>query len=321
MAQAAALGAGRYPPDHLSTLPTRELNRIMRESDSLPLAALLNRGGIRVDSGARRVWRDCFWKGSFAKDTLLGWEERLMTPIRASGPQYTGGRFWKRFDEIRDGQAYGLIVNYGLSFLPGLPIVREEAFADDSRPYARAGDRVLLLTYRNQPYRIVYDLIKVVDEDNCIGVMHLGTYPRGRVFSTFVMSRSNHPFEKMAVPDHDAVFTSAEARTPSASQVAGTWRGCVVFSKHPDLTLHHQFNPPIVRVRFPDEGRTEAQMRVGLFRSSMRVEVRNDELVLEGRSGRRERLRQIDADVLLGRRTVAGSETIKLRYVLTRARD
>lgn len=316
---AESRSGGRYPPDHLSTLPSRQLQEIMRSGDTLPVAALINHGGLSVDYRLSRVWRDSYWKGSFAKDTLLGWEERLLTPIRQAGPQYTGGRFWKRFDEIRDGEARGFVVNYGASFLPGRPVVTACAYPDDSRPYARGGDTVLVLRYENQPYRVVYDVIKVIDADNCIGVMHLGEFPRGRVFGTFVMSRSNHPFEKMAVPDHDAIFTSSHAVAPQPSDLAGLWRGHVVFSKQPELTLHHQFNPPLVRldVRAAGDG-LEARMRVGLSRSTSRVEFRADEVVLTGRSGRQERIRRLEDGTLMGRRTTEPETAVTKRYVLTR---
>ena len=214
--------------------------------------------------------------------------------------------------------AYGYVVNYGLTFLPGLPEVREAVFPDDSRPYARAGDQVLLLTYRNRPYRIVYDLIKVVDDRNCVGVMHLGMYPHGRVFGAFVMSRSNHPFEKMAVPDHDTVFTSAAARAPQPAELTGAWRGHLVFSSQPDLTLHHQFNPPLARldVRLADDG-LAARVRVGLTSTRARVEIGPDlATVADGRV--RHHLRWVAPDRLLGRRFAAGSDQPTLRYVLTR---
>ena len=68
-------------------------------------------------------------------------------------------------------------------------------YPDDNRPYVKKGDDVLLLNYTNAPYQMVYDTIKVIDEQNAIGVMHLGTFPNGIVFSTFVMARKNYPFE------------------------------------------------------------------------------------------------------------------------------
>ena len=36
--------------------------------------------------------------------------------------------------------------------------------------------------------------------------MHLGPFPDGVVFSSFVMTRTNYPFEKMSVEDHQAIF-------------------------------------------------------------------------------------------------------------------
>ena len=68
---------GATEPDHFSARPTDELQTIMRETKTLPLATLINRGGVRIDFDERRIHRDAFWRGSFAKDTLLGWEERL----------------------------------------------------------------------------------------------------------------------------------------------------------------------------------------------------------------------------------------------------
>jgi hypothetical protein len=37
---------------------------------------ILNAGAVHFDFEKRRVFRDSFWKGSFAKDSLPGWEER-----------------------------------------------------------------------------------------------------------------------------------------------------------------------------------------------------------------------------------------------------
>jgi hypothetical protein len=133
-------GLSGYAPDYLSTRSTRELHNIFRDTPSLPLASLLNRGDVTVDYESQRVWRDSYWKGSFARDALLGWEERLATPIGKHGPHFAGGRFWKRFDEIRGDEAVGHVVNYGLAFLPGRARVRQLRYPDDKRPYVRAGD-------------------------------------------------------------------------------------------------------------------------------------------------------------------------------------
>ena len=307
----------RYPADFLSTLPTRELQTRMREARSLPLAALLNRGGMTVDYVNQRVWRDSYWKGSFAKDTLLGWEERILTPIRSDGPRYVGGRFWKRFDTIEGGEARGFVINYGIRVLPGRPVVRMLQYPDDKRSYVRAGDEVMLLSYLNQPYRVVYDLIKVVDQNNCIGVMHLGRFPQGRVFGMFVMSRNNYPYAKMSVPDHDALIVGDHSRVPSAAEVAGSWNGHLVFLKHPELALHNQFNPPIIKADF-DAGAEglHARVRVGLFASSLRASTSAEWMTLSD-GKRRDEVRMVGADTLLGRQ-VSSSGKVKLRYVLSR---
>lgn len=291
----------------------------MRDASSLPLPTLLNTGRVTVDYAARRIWRDSYWKGSFAKNTPMGFEERILTPVRREPPYYTGGRFWKRFDTIEGEYARGWIVNYGMAFLPGKPIVRQLPYPDDTRGYARRGDEVLLLTYTNQPYKIVYDLIKCVDENNCVGVMHLGTFPRGRVFATFVMARNNYPFEKMAAPDHDHIFDGGHARAPSAADIAGAWRGHVVFHKQPDAALHNQFNPPLMRVEFRASANgTEARMRTGLLSTIRKAEFGSDRLSLKGHSLIDE-IRLLDRDMLIGRRVSPGLAAPRLRYVLTRA--
>lgn len=310
-----------YAPDHLSTLSTRELQDTFREASSLPLASLLNRGDVTVDYKNQRVWRDSFWKGSFARDTLLGWEERIATPIRQDRPAFAGGRFWKRFDEIRGDEAVGHVVNYGLAFVPGRPRVRQLRYPDDKRHYVRAGDDVLLLSYLNHPYRSVYDLIKIVDANNCVGVMHLGRFPDGFVFATFVMTRNNYPFEKMAVPDHDAIMSGARARVPTPPELTGSWKGSLVFLRRPDVALHNQFNPPLLRFDFTGDGGT-AWSRIGPLTSDYRMQFDPDCVRLTSSSRSHEEIRRIDADTLIGRRMRSSGPgaSPQLRYVLTRRR-
>jgi len=308
----------QYAPDALSTLRTRELQELLREARSLPLASLLNRGDVTIDYANRRVWRDSFWKGSFARDTLLGWEERIATPIRTDKPSFAGGRFWKRFDEIRGDEATGHVVNYGVALLPGRPRVRQIRYPDNRRRYVRAGDDVLLLTYLNHPYRVVYDLIKVVDANNCVGVMHIGRFPAGFEFATFVMARNNYPFEKMAVPDHDAIMDGGRAHAPTPAELAASWVGYLVFLRQPELALHNQFNPPLLRFDFTASDGT-ARVRTGPLTSHSSVRFEADCVRLTNSSSRDE-IRMIAPDILIGRRTRnAGSDrSPSLRYVLTR---
>src|SRR5439155_4955018 len=169
---------GAQVPDEFSTRPAQELQSILRDTPTQPLETLLNHGGVVIDYENRRIWRDSFWKGSFAKDSLLGWEERVRNAglgggAAAAGSLFAGGSFWKRFDSIANGQATGYVVNYEIDFLPGKPVVKGVSYPDNNRKYFRAGDEALLLNYTNDPYRMVYDTFKAIDKNNCIGVQHL----------------------------------------------------------------------------------------------------------------------------------------------------
>ena len=215
----ASVARGADTPDYFSTRSTAELQAILRDTPTLGIENLANTGAVRIDFAQGRIFRDSFWKGSFAKDTLVGWEERVRDAVldpsaTAAGQFFAGGSFWKRFNPVQNGVATGYVVNYELSALPGLPEVRTVQYPDDNRAYFKKGDDVLLLNYTNAPYQMVYDTIKVIDAQNAIGVMHLGTFPNGIVFATFVMARQNYPFENMSVPDADALFADASVAAP-----------------------------------------------------------------------------------------------------------
>lgn len=308
------LARAQVEPDYLTSLPTRALQAVCRAAVTAPLDALLNRGAIRVDAGRRRIWRDVFWKGTFARNHWLGLDERLMTPTPPDGSAYSGGRFWKRFDTIDDGVARGHVVNFNIGALPGRPEVREVRYPDDRRRYIGAGDPVLLLTYLNPPYRFVYDLVKIVGPDTCVGVMHLGRFPRGLEFATFVLSRNNYPLVHMTVPDHDLLFAGGEARPPAPGELGGRWRGRAVFSAAPDRTLHNQFNPPGWSATF-EASAERGTLRHGLVSRSVRAVPAGAVMRLEA-DGAYDEVRLIGSDTLVGRRR--RGDAVTRRYVLTR---
>jgi hypothetical protein len=191
---------GAETADFFSTLPSKELQRILRSLQTLPIEHLVNTGEVRIDIPNQRVFRDIYWKGSFAKDSLLGWEERVRTEnlhpeVFQHGKTFAGGSFWKRFDKVADGVATGEVVNYNIESLHGDPEVRAVSYPDDHRAYLEKDQVILLLHYRNDPYRRVYDTIKIIDQNNAVGVMHIGDFPNGTEFATFVLARHNYPFE------------------------------------------------------------------------------------------------------------------------------
>ncbi len=303
----AAVLRGADAPDFFSTRPTAELQAILRDSPGLPLQTLVNTGEVRIDFDKKRIFRDSFWKGSFARDSVLGWEERVRTAglggaAAKSGAAFAGGSFWKRFDRVEDGRAIGHVVNYELHSLPGKPEVREVPYPNNDRRYFRQGDKVLLLTYLNQPYKIVYDTIKVIDRDSAIGVMHLGDFPHGIEFATFVMERHNYPFEKMSVEDHHRIFADPRVSAPTAAQLAGDWEGHLVFLTQPNISLLNQANPVVFRLQFRQAGRKmEGRYRLGLLRGEMDVQFTDEFVRLDDFTTFHDEIRAIDENTLIGK--------------------
>ena len=254
---AAAVRRGAETPDFFSTQSRAELQAILRDTPTLPLEKLLNGGGVQYDVPLQRVFRDSFWKGSFSKDSLLGWTERAQQSLLNGAVELTGsfvgGGFWKRFDSVDGGVMKGYVVNYEMAAMPGLPEVRTVTYPNDARAYFKKGDEVLLLTYTNDPYRMVYDTIKVIDDRNAIGVMHLGNFPNGVEVATFTMARHNYPFENMAVQDHDALFTGPLAAEPAAGQLTGAWKGHITYLDTPDTSLRNQVSPVLFEASFQEQ--------------------------------------------------------------------
>jgi hypothetical protein len=75
----AAVARGAETPDFFSTQTTSELQAIFRDTKTQPLEQLVNTGAVRIDFAKGRIFRDSFWKGSFAKDSLAGFEVRSTT--------------------------------------------------------------------------------------------------------------------------------------------------------------------------------------------------------------------------------------------------
>jgi choline dehydrogenase-like flavoprotein len=298
---------GADTPDFFSTLPTADLQAILHDTPTQPIEKLVNTGEVHYDFQKKRIFRDSFWKGSFAKDTLLGWEERIRNAALGSsaekaGAIFAGGSFWKRFDEVKAGVATGHVVNYEMEFLPGKPVVKQVAYPKNNRRYFKQGDPVLLLNYVNDPYKIVYDTIKIIDDNNAIGVMHLGDFPDGIEFSTFVMARHNYPFEKMSIEDHHQIFSDARTRVPTAAQLEGKWDGSLILLARPNTSLLNQLNPTAFRLRFKTVGdKVEGRYRFGLLSGEMKVEFTDEFMRLVDFTAFHDEVRLIDDDTLIGK--------------------
>jgi cholesterol oxidase len=332
-------GAGT--PDYFSTKPTGDLQQILRNTPTQPLESLINTGKVTFDFDKKRIFRDSFWKGSFAEDSLLGWEERIRNGglgenAVQNGRIFAGGSFWKRFDKVENGVATGLVVNYEIDLLPGEPQVREITYPDNNRRYFQQGEQLLLLNYLNDPYKQVYDTIKVVDDRNAIGVMHLGDFPNGLEFATFVLARNNYTFEKMSVDDHRLLFLDPHTSVPNASQLQGLWNGNLIFVVHPNSTLLNQLNPVVFQLTFAIQGtQLQARYKFGLITGESQVEMTPEFVRLSDFTSFRDEIRMIDDETMIGKwvstdlpESLAdplrnyvepGSNQLAFYYILTRA--
>ena len=298
---------GAATPDYFSTQPAGDLQQILRNTPTQPLESLLNTDKVTFDFDKKRIFRDSFWKGSFAEDSVLGWEERVRNGgLGESGVQtgrvFAGGSFWKRFDKVQNGVATGKVVNYAITQLPGEAQVQQVAYPDNNRRYFQQGDSVLLLRYLNDPYKQVYDTIKVIDAQNAIGVMHLGDFPHGLEFATFVMARDNYPFAKMSVEDHHLLFLDPRTSVPAASQLQGQWNGNLIFVEHPNSTVLNQLNPVVFQLNFATQGTSlEARYKFGLLSSDSQVAMTPEFVRLSDFTSFRDEIRIIDKDTLIGK--------------------
>jgi hypothetical protein len=298
---------GASVPDYFSTRATTQLQAILHDTPTQPVEKLLNTGTVRIDFANKRIFRDSFWKGSFAQDTLLGWEERIRKSILGdagakAGAVFAGGSFWKRFDKVEACVATGYVVNYELAFLPGLPSVRQVVYPDDNRRYFRKGDAILLLNYANDPYRLVYDTFKIIDDNNAIGVVHLGDFPNGIELVGFIMARNNYPFENMSVDDHNLIFSDPHTSVPTGAQLGGQWKGHLIFVTHPNSTLLNQLNPVVFELAFKQAGaQVECHYRFGLVSVQSQVNMTNDFVRLADPTGFHDEIRIIDQNTLIGK--------------------
>ena len=77
----AEVARGAATPDFFSTQPSADLQAILFNTPTLPLETLTSTGAVRIDFDQQRIFRDSFWKDSFAEDSLIGWEERARTVL------------------------------------------------------------------------------------------------------------------------------------------------------------------------------------------------------------------------------------------------
>jgi hypothetical protein len=127
------------------------------------------------------------------------------------------------------------------------------------------------------------------------------------------MARHNYPFEKMSVPDHQAIFSGDHAKVPTPEKIAGTWDGHLIFLTRPDISLLNQLNPVAFRLRFvPTASGVEGRFRFGLLSGKKEVEFTDEFVRLIGSPMLRDEIRMIDDQTMIGK-WVFGSQPTWLK--------
>lgn len=222
------------------------------------------------------IWNNRYWKGFYACDD---------DPL-TKGLVYALG-FWKRFwiygDSIR-GETH--------------PYYSEIYAANEATDveYPECG-KITLIKYFDHPYKLFYDLLKIVDRDTLIGeAFGFGSPPGGKHVFYFILSRK-YSVDFMTHDDFEFIFSN-KARAPEESEVLGVWEVRLVS----DPT----HSPVVFRFRYyMDKGKLKARYILGgvLPIGGSEAEFSEDlmqEFDFAGRAFRNE-VRMVRRDFMLGK--------------------
>ena len=127
----------------------------------------------------------------------------------------------------------------------------------------------------------------MIDENSAIGVMHLGQFPDGVEFATFVMSRYSYEFELMSMDDYRLLNADPGTRPPAPAELAGRWEGRMITQAHPTISLMTKPHPVSVSGTFAPDGASSLFKIAGI-----------DALWTGGKIGD---VRLVNPDTLIGR--------------------
>lgn len=150
------------------------------------------------------IYNNDYWKGFLPHDqdfSLL---------------RYFAG-FYKRFQKGEDGIR-------GVTHPFELPNVFAENIVEE-RQFPHIGN-VIYLRYKDPPYSLFYDFLKIIDRDNIIGRAYFGRPPDGIHLLTFCMSR-RYSVNFMTELDHQLIYEK-HSRAPTADEIIGRWTGQLV---------------------------------------------------------------------------------------------
>ncbi len=124
------------------------------------------------------------------------------------------GSAWKRFLSDDKGNIKGI------THPVGIPVNAEFSISEED--LADIG-KVIYAQYVDQPYKMTYDLLKIVDEETIIGKAYIGKFPKGREIGSFSMSRQ-YDLDFMGEDDFFMLFNSKRFNHEvKGEEVIGKW--------------------------------------------------------------------------------------------------
>lgn len=253
------------------------------------------------DTDTLMVTNNSHWKGIFPRDSDL----------RNTLTLYFGG-FWKRFtiDGKRDVQPSPSSSSSSSSSSPSTASESSE-IVGTTHPFEvpvfaanKALDtkldgfgKVVLLEYRDAPYNMFYDVLKIVDENTVLGKAYFRKPEVGKEILTFSMARK-YPFEFMTEEDHEMLYN--KMKKPRLEEMIGIWEG--------QLISDSTWTDSIFRFRYYFENGTTGRTLKNdyLFNNTLAgtatVQEKDDHLEMRDETKIfHDELRQVNDEILIGK--------------------
>jgi cholesterol oxidase len=258
-----------------------QLERMFRRSESRPISWMLNSGERAVDTDARLIRNDEYWKGFFPKNHVLN---------TMSAAIFTG--FRKRFFEA-GGEVAGITSDTDNR-------IRARNTLEEITITERTGDldpgKYVLLKYVDPPWQGFYDIFKVVNDNLLIGRVYFGFYPNGLRMFTFPMTRV-YGFDHMTVDDHRRLYESGAV--PTSQELNGLWRMDVISNANQAAGV------AFLEFDLKPDQRLEARYRVfGLMEGLVMPQMVSDHFRLSDFTPFHDEIRRIAPDLLVGKYVV-----------------
>jgi hypothetical protein len=222
---AAPAAAAALDPNRLAVATDAEFAALFREVSTLPLDALMNDGGHKVDLATRTIFNDEHWKGWLPKGLAL-------RDIFARLSTGYAKRFWKQGNRYLGETLY---LDGRIRVKHSLEELTIDRPTNDLDP-----GRYILLRYTDPVFEhLFYDVMKAANDGVIVYGGYTGRFPEGKRGFTSVLMR-RYSFPQLGVRDHQVLVR--KGTRPAKDALSGVWRVDVV------TTSNHA--TPVARVSF-----------------------------------------------------------------------